>query len=328
MILYLSSQQHTNLLDFLAEQEDALPVKKMTGNFMLKQFVVYDMRNFSHCTELVLDRIAFGDDDEDFAHAIEEFLTMYNARVTVICEGLKESDPLCRALLAAGVGNIVASVEIREMQDEIRQSLSSRGMTKFFTRERKKGKMQEEQYRFTADRVRIAMVSSQSRIGTTTTALGFAAWLGSVGASVAYVEKNGSGIIPYLKDAYEMEDEAGGFRLEKMWYGTQAPEAGFHFLIEDYGTGRPEVDADIFLLVCGMKPYEMEHTMRLLGQYETRAAIILCPFVERSLRGTYAEAFQTEYHKVLFLEYQPDCMDGSPNAMVFKSIIESYTDGY
>ena len=33
MILYLASQQHTNLLDFLAEKEDALPVKKMTGNF-------------------------------------------------------------------------------------------------------------------------------------------------------------------------------------------------------------------------------------------------------------------------------------------------------
>lgn len=97
MILYLSSQQHTNLLDFLAEKEDALPVKKMTGNFMLKQFVIYDMRNFSHCTELVLDRIAFGDEDRDFAQAIEEFLTMYNARITVICEGLKESDPLCRS---------------------------------------------------------------------------------------------------------------------------------------------------------------------------------------------------------------------------------------
>ena len=125
MILYLSSQQHTNLLDFLAEKEDALPVKKMTGNFMLKQFVIYDMRNFSHCTELVLDRIAFGDEDRDFAQAIEEFLTMYNARITVICEGLKESDPLCRALLDAGVGNIVTNVEIRGMQEEIRQSLKS-----------------------------------------------------------------------------------------------------------------------------------------------------------------------------------------------------------
>lgn len=328
MILYLSSQQHTNLLDFLAEQKDALPIKKMTGNFMLKQFVVYDMRNFSHCTELVLDRIAFGDEDEDFVHAIEEFLTMYNARITVICEGLIESDSLWRALLAVGVRNIIADVEIGEMQDEIRQSLSSRGMTKFSSMERVKTKVQEVHYRFAADGIRIAMISSQSRIGTTTTALGFAAWLGSVGASVAYVEKNDSGVIPYLRDAYEMDDEAGGCRLEKMWYGIHTPGAGFHFLIEDYGTGRPEEDADILLLVCGMKPYEMEHTMRLLEQYETETAFILCSFVERSLRRTYVEAFQTEYHKVLFLEYQPDCMDGSPNAKIFKYIIENYTDGY
>ncbi len=81
------------------------------------------------------------------------------------------------------------------------------------------------------------------------------------------------------------------------------------------------------LLVCGMKPYEMKHTMRLLEQYETRTAFILCPFVERTLQRTYAEAIQTEYHKVLFLEYQPDCMDGSPNAKILKNIIERYIAG-
>ena len=329
MILYLSSQQHTNLLDFLAKKEDAMPVKTMTGNFMLKQFVIYDMRNFSHCTELVLDRIAFGDEDRDFAQAIEEFLTMYNARITVICEGLKESDPLCRALLDAGVGNIVTNVEIRGMQEEIRQSLSSQGMMRYAPKERKKPKVQGAHYHFMADGVRIAMISSQSRIGTTTMALGFAAWLGSVGASVAYVEKNANGIIPYLSDAYEMDEEAGGYRLEKMWYGTQTPDAGFHFLLEDYGTGRPDADADadILLLICGTKPYEIVHTMKLLEQYETKASFVLCPFVASALQDTYVEAFQTDYHKVFFLEYQPDCMNGSPNAKIYKTIIERYIAG-
>lgn len=327
MILYLSSQQHTNLLDFLTEKEGALPVKKMTGNFMLKQFVIYDMRNFSHCTELVLDRIAFGDEDGVFTQAIEEFLTMYNARITVICEGLKESDPLCRALLDAGVGNIVTNVEIRGMQEEIMQSLSDQGMTRYAPKERKKPKVQGEHYRFVAGGIRIAMLSSQSRIGTTTMALGFAAWLGSVGASAAYVEKNDSGIIPYLADAYEMDEEAGGYRLEKTWYGTQTPNAGFHFLIEDYGTGRPDADEDILLLVCGTKPYEIVHTMKLLEQYETKAAFVLCPFVDAALQDTYAKAFQTGYHKVFFLEYQPDCMNGSPNAKIFKTIIKRYIAG-
>lgn len=204
MILYLTSQQHTNLLDFLTEQTDALPIKKMTGNFMLKQFVIYDMRNFSHCTELVLDRDAFGDDDIHFAEAIEEFLTMYNARITVICEGLQESAPLCHDLLEAGVGNIVTAEEIGAIQNEIRQSLSGQGMTRYKPKERTKPQEKEKLYQFATEGVRITMVSSQSRIGTTTMALGLTAWLGSVGASVAYVEHNSSGMIPYLSEAYEI----------------------------------------------------------------------------------------------------------------------------
>lgn len=172
MILYLTSQQHTNLLDFLTEQTDALPIKKMTGNFMLKQFVIYDMRNFSHCTELVLDRDAFGDDDIHFAEAIEEFLTMYNARITVICEGLQESAPLCHDLLEAGVGNIVTAEEIGAIQNEIRQSLSGQGMTRCKPKERTKPQEKEKLYQFATEGVRITMVSSQSRIGTTTMALG------------------------------------------------------------------------------------------------------------------------------------------------------------
>ena len=54
MILYMTTQDHTDLLDFYIEREGTLPVKKMTGSFILKQFVIYDMRNFSHCTELIL----------------------------------------------------------------------------------------------------------------------------------------------------------------------------------------------------------------------------------------------------------------------------------
>ena len=114
------------------------------------------------------------------------------------------------------MSNIVASVEIGEMRDEIRQSLSIRGMTKFSSMEREKTKVQEDHFWFAADGIRIAMISSLSRIWTTTTALGFAAWLGSVGASVAYVEKNGDNIIPYLKNTYKINNKIGGCHLEKI----------------------------------------------------------------------------------------------------------------
>lgn len=78
MILYLSSTEHTNLLYFTGwyDTDSDTPIKKMVGSFVLKQFIIYDMRNFSHFTGVILDRIAFGDTDEEFAEAIEEFLTM------------------------------------------------------------------------------------------------------------------------------------------------------------------------------------------------------------------------------------------------------------
>ena len=73
MILYLSSTQHTNLLDFTGryDPDSDMPIKKLVGSYLLKQFVVHDMRNFSHFTDVVLARLAFGDDDSEFAEAIE-----------------------------------------------------------------------------------------------------------------------------------------------------------------------------------------------------------------------------------------------------------------
>lgn len=43
MILYLCSNQNINLFDFL-EKERRIPIKKMSGLFRLKQFVIHDVR--------------------------------------------------------------------------------------------------------------------------------------------------------------------------------------------------------------------------------------------------------------------------------------------
>ncbi|MEG2217183.1 MAG: hypothetical protein RRZ24_08455, partial [Clostridia bacterium] len=63
----------------------------------------------------------------------------------------------------------------------------------------------------------------------------------------------------------------------------------------------PSSTADVLLLVCGTKPYELSASLRLKKQFETSYAYILCPFVEEDSRETYAEVLQSDYHKVLFL---------------------------
>lgn len=220
MILYLSSVQHTNLLDFTGyyEQDSEMPIKKLVGNFILKQFVVYDMRSFAHFTDVVLDRIAFGDTDQEFVQAIEEFLTMYSARVTVICEGLGQSDALFQALLDSGVGNIVCDTRIQEIQQEIRECLSDRGMTRYLHKECSPQSGGQEKYRFACKNVAVAVTGSQSRIGTTTAAVGLSAWLAHVGASVCYVEANTSKHLETLARSYEMKPEANGWLYEGVHY--------------------------------------------------------------------------------------------------------------
>lgn len=330
MVLYLSSTQHTNLLDFTGLiGQDGTTIKKMVGSFVLKQFIVYDMRNFSHFSEVVLDRLAFADNDTEFAEAIEEFLTMYSARVTVICEGLTPDNPLFTALLNVGVGNIVCDKEIAAMQREISECLSDSGMTRYNPKERAQPKSDREHYTFACENIKFAVLSSQPRMGATTTAMGLCAWLHDVGATACYVEANTSGHLAALARAYEMEQSEDGYYYDGVDYRTNVPDSGTNFVVCDMGANvQTQVEqantADILLLLCGTKPYELSASLRLKKQFETTPAFILCPFVDKDSQTTYADVLQSDYHKVLFLDYQPDLINGAPNAKQYKNMITKY----
>lgn len=333
MILYLSSTENTNLLDFTGwyDTDSNTPIKKMVGNFILKQFIVYDMRNFSHVTEVVLDRIAFGDSDDEFAEAIEEFLTMYSPRITVIYEGLKQDSSLFQALLNSGVGNIVCETEIAVIQREITECLSERGMTRYHPKERTKKAEGIKRYSFDCENIHIAVISSQPRMGATTTAIGFSSWLSAVGASVCYVEESQSGILNMMAADYEMEQEEDGWRLDGVYYGTIPLSRPVNFVIHDFGyMADPKAALEnihMLLLVCGTKSYEIGFSMRLLKQLETTDAYILCPFTHERVRMDYADIFQSNFHKVLFLDYQPELTDGMSNAKPYKAMVTKYIAG-
>jgi len=288
------------------------------------------MRNFSHCSELVLDRLAFGDSDKEFSEAIEEFLTMYNARITVIYEGIKQSEPMFLALLKIGVGNIVAGVEIGLMQEEIRECLSKTGMTRYQAKERAKPKGRKEQYRFDCENIRIAVLSSQARMGATTVAVGLSVWLNNVGGKVCYVESNQSGCLGLIAQAYEMDQNGEEFLLDGVEYLNREPVEQRNFILYDIGRCCTAEDmqiverANVVLLCCGIKPYEMPYTVRLLRQFESNHVFVICPFVDDSLKEDYSYALQSDYHKVLFMDYQPDMMTPGANQKNYKGIVKKY----
>lgn len=333
MILYLSSTEHTNLLDFTGwyDTDSDTTIKKLVGSFVLKQFIIYDMRNFSHFTGVILDRIAFGDSDEEFAEAIEEFLTMYSPRITVIYEGLKQDSSLFRALLNSGVGNIVCGTEIEAIQREITECLSEQGMTRYSPKERIKQAAGIRRYRFDCENIHIAVISSQARMGATTVAIGLSSWLAAVGASVCYVEENDSGILTTMASDYDMEPDGDGWRLDGVHYGTIPMTKPVNFIVYDFGyitsLNESVSNADILLAVCGTKPYEIPYSMKLLKQLDTTDAYVICPFTHEKVKDDYSAILQSEFHKILFIDYQPEPTDSMSNAKVYKTMMTKYITG-
>lgn len=332
MILYLSSAKHTNLLDFISFEsaDHGMTVKRLVGHFELKQFVVHDMRNFSHFTDVVLDRPAFAETDRELIEAIQEFLTMYDIRLTVICEGVSQSEPLFQALLGIGVRNLVHGTDILEIQQEIRECLGKDGMLRYVPEKALTGKCREH-YHFTCKNSVIAVAGSQARIGVTTVAVGFCAWLASVGAGVCYVESNHSGHLKDLVRSYGMEQEHNGWLYEGVHYTSwgMSGEQDFNFLVYDMGndfSARQQMltSADLRLLVCGTKPYELAHTMRLQVALADHDAYLLCPFVADEIRDDLVKALQSDCHKVLPFAYQPELTDGSCNAKQYRIMTEKH----
>lgn len=167
-------------------------------------------------------------------------------------------------------------------------------------------------------------------MGTTTAAVGLTTWLNSVNAAACYVEANTSRHLSMLARVYEMQEENGKYNLDGVdYYTVPAPQKDYNFIIFDIGKDYQPDDeliskADILLICCGTKPYELPYTQRTLASFEDRHAFILCPFVEEQLRDTFADYLKSEYHQVLFMEYQPELFAGKTNAKQFKSVIQEY----
>ncbi len=61
--------------------------------------------------------------------------------------------------------------------------------------------------------------------------------------------------------------------------------------------------------------------------YCDKHAYLLCLFVQEAGRDDLAQTLQNDYHKVLFLEYQPEPTNDSVNAKQYKIMIADYIAG-
>lgn len=334
MLLYLTSKDKVNLLDFI-ESETGLIPKKMTGKFSLLQFVIRDLRNYAHLKYFAIDRAAVTEDDGGFIQAVNSFHTMFSARIIVICE---EGDSFLRQLIMAGVTDLVTATDIIGIQAEILECLSPEGMRRYKEPTPKpqapsiavKGVTAQERYRFAAKDVRIAVAGCQRRVGVTTTAINLACWIQAHGGTACYLESNLNKHLAYILKLYADQPQGNHYAIGGVdYYFTDEFDKTYNFIVTDCGmlSDPPQASftgADLRLLCGSAMPYELAYMQNAVTRCKGMTVQTLGMCVPLDIRELVQEAIGGD---MLFADPSHELFDGSGNTGLNKRLVERYISG-
>ncbi|EKQ55174.1 MULTISPECIES: hypothetical protein [unclassified Clostridium] len=326
VLLYLSSNENIGILDFLSK-EKGMVIKKLSGEFYLKKFVIHDMRNLSHYSYFAIDLKALKDTENEIIEAITAFKAMYDSRIIIFAEGLKREDEIISRLIEEKIYNVIISKEIQEIKDEILKCLSNIGKTEEDWNI--KG-IHENQYTFNYKNIKIAVAGVSSRVGTTTTAFNMARFLFNIGAKVSYTEANDSDHLKEIAAYYEFLKIENYYRYKGVEYypNKQFPN-DVNYQIFDLGSlnkGNIAIfkSCNIKILCSGSKPYELIETYETTNSVKDFNYNILFTSVSNEENFKIRKSFVNRKDNIHFLKYSPSLFDEKINEDIYKEIINDF----
>ena len=276
MLLYLTSNDNVNVFDFL-ENEHGIIIKKLSGHFSLKQFVMYDMRSLEHYKYVVVDVNALKDSDTEIMEAVNAFKKLHSSRLVFYIEDNKNRVELIQKLIQAGIYNIVTASDVMMLKEEILKAISAMGISlreiqAKFSEEEVHTSFLKADRSFIKKEIRIAVTGVQNRVGTTTMAINLANYLSSIGAEVCYVEANEHNHLSKLAGNYQgMTVKEGIIFYHGVKYLNLHSECHdeFDFIIYDLGVVSNKViqairkSCDAAIICATGKPYEVHDTQSI-----------------------------------------------------------------
>lgn len=329
MLLYLSSNQNIGIFDFLTK-EKGLIIKKLTGEFFLKKFVIHDMRSLSHYSYVAIDLKAIKDNEDEFIEGLVAFKTMYDSRIIIFAEGLQAEENLIQKLLNEKIYNIIIATTVLEIKEQILKCVSEQGMTIEDYRTADDTNCLSK-YIFKHKNIKIAVAGVQNRVGTTTTAFNIANYLHSIGAKVSYTEVNKNAHLKDIAAFYEFTKETDNcFKYKGIEYylNKHFPD-DYNFNIFDLGTLNISSlsifkACDVKILCGGSKPYEMPFLNKALKLISVEKINTIFSFSAEAGRANLKKLTEKENNKVHFPQYSPNLFDGKVNEKMFKDILIDY----
>ncbi len=312
MILYLSSKEHMNILDFLKEEQEIF-IKKYVGRYKLVDFLGKSIQRLGHIETIIIDLECLNDTDDTIINSIKTFQSYNPSRVVFYMDKINEH--LAHELIGLGVFDIITQTEVKKLREEIALCLFE-GMSESYVK-KKFGYICEEEekveYDFKQKKITIGVVGSQHRVGTTTIAMQMACYLKSIGANVSYIEANDSGHMKLIAEYYKMQKNGEGYVYNGIAFeGIESKnDTVFDFIVYDMGvlndrTMKGIENCDIRIVCAGDKPHEKK-VICGMSEYDT---IFSCSKGENVNGIYYSEVVHT-------------LLDVKTNYDIFKSIIKS-----
>jgi hypothetical protein len=333
MLLYLSSNDNVNLLDFLND-EHGIIIKKLSGTFSLRQFILSDLRSLDHFQYMVIDLNAIKDSNSDIMEAVNAYKKMFTSRLIFYIEDIKKHHDLALNLIENGIFNIVTATDIEAIKVELLKSISDLGISKRdiilkLTPNDYSYKTSVDSYEFSKKEIKIAVTGVQHRVGTTTMAINLANYLSNIGAKVCYVEANEHDHLSKLPEFYQgmtMNEDVILYNSVKYLSLHSECHDEFDFIIYDMGVIDNRIisairkNCDAGILCATGKPYEVNDIEKHKNLLDTTLINTVFSFVAESDQHKYSKL----YNDIHFSNYTPNYFDGDVNEIIWSTVIKPF----
>lgn len=280
VILYLGSNGNIGILDFLQDEKNMI-IKKLSGEFYLKKFVIHDMKSLDHYTYVVVDIECLKDDEDDVLEAITAFRTIYNPKLILIAKNI-ENALLSRIVNEAKVYSVITSSEIESIQEDIMRCFDN------------EEKFQEE------------IIKHVRRFNLAT-------FLADIGARVSYTEANESGYLSKIASYYGFKDSS--YKYVDYYYNGNIP-LNCSFNIIDIGLLNEKKlkifnssdIADVKIICGAARQSEYEPLMNILEAAGEDLNVVLSSSSEKE-RNTMKKLLKNNKNKIYFTDDSAELFD-------------------
>lgn len=275
MLLYLTSNENKDIFDFLTNK--GIIIKKIMGDLDFKKFVIHDMKNLDHYSNVVVDLEAINDNEDNLIEAIIAFKMIFNPKLILLAKKI-DNLILSRIVREADIYDIIIGKDIQDINDKMAICLDQED--KFRDEVRKYVNRLNLKYSFPKKDVKVLVAGIKSVFGATKTAINLATFLAEIGASVSYTEVNGSGYLKRIANHYEFKDSNC---KDIIFFDNGDVPLDYNFNIIDIGllkeknlkTFKSDEIAEVRILCGSAKAGETEDLLKLLDDENANVDVIL-----------------------------------------------------